>query len=156
MDNASNNGTMMRALQTALKDREIDFDAIDRRIMCFAHIINLCSGRVLLGLGVTNVDEDGASSFESDSDLVPSNPVARARAVVQVLRASGKRRDDFDKVIKDGNREGWFKQGQPSRVVQLKPLQLLRDVCTRWDSVYYMLNRIRQMRPVCLNISHPH
>ncbi|KAI0263897.1 hypothetical protein BGY98DRAFT_905734, partial [Russula aff. rugulosa BPL654] len=31
--------------------------------------------------------------------------------------------------------------------VQLKHLQLLRDVPTRWDSVYHMLHRLRIMRP---------
>ncbi len=145
MDNASNNETMMQALKTTLEHREIDFDAIDRRIMCFAHVINLCSGQVLRG--ATNADEDDAS--ESDVDTVTPNPIARARAAVQVIRASGKRRDEFDKVIKQGNKEGWFKQGRPSQVVELKPLQLLRDVRTRWDSVYHMLRQLRQMRPVC-------
>ena len=154
MDNASNNETMMQALKTTLEHREIDFDAIDRRIMCFAHVINLCSGQVLCG--ATNADKDDASesesdasSSESDVDTVAPNPIARARAAVQVIRASGKRRDEFDKVIKQGNKEGWFKQGRPSQVVELKPLQLLRDVRTRWDSVYHMLRRLRQMRPVC-------
>ena len=151
MDNASNNRTMMQALQIALKDREIDFDAIDRRIMCFAHIINLCSGRV--ALGAAGADEDDDSSPESDDDTVPSNPIARARAVVRALRVSGKRRDEFDRVITKGNQEGWWKQGDPPQVVQLKPLQLLRDVRTRWDSVYQMLHRLRQMRPVSLYTS---
>ena len=155
MDNASNNGSMMQALQIALKDREIqvdDFDALDRRIMCFAHIINLCSGRVLLGIGNLNPDEDD-DSFSDSEDTVSSNPIVHARAVVRVLRASGKRRDEFDKVLEKGNEEGYWKQGDPPRVVKLKPLQLLRDVCTRWDSVYKMLHRLRQMRPVCLNTS---
>ncbi len=31
----------------------------------------------------------------------------------------------------------------------LKELQLLRDVRTRWDSIFLMLNRLREMRPVC-------
>ncbi|KAH9034158.1 hypothetical protein EDB84DRAFT_1269970, partial [Lactarius hengduanensis] len=31
--------------------------------------------------------------------------------------------------------------------VQVQPRQLLCDVCTRWDSVYRMLNRLRDMRP---------
>ncbi|KAH9013041.1 hypothetical protein EDB84DRAFT_1253278, partial [Lactarius hengduanensis] len=31
--------------------------------------------------------------------------------------------------------------------VQVQPLQLLRDVRTRWDLVYCMLNWLREMRP---------
>jgi hypothetical protein len=33
-------------------------------------------------------------------------------------------------------------------VVQVPELQPLRDVKTRWDSVYMMLQRLRQLRPV--------
>jgi hypothetical protein len=35
-------------------------------------------------------------------------------------------------------------------VVQVPNLGLLRDVKMRWDSVYMMLERLRQLRPVCL------
>jgi hypothetical protein len=35
-----------------------------------------------------------------------------------------------------------------SKVVQVKELQLLQSVRTRWDSVYYMLNHLRDMQPV--------
>jgi len=61
---------------------------------------------------------------------------------------SDKRREAFDEVVRDGNRKGWFKAGQPPKAVLLKELQLLRDVRTQWDSVYLMLNRLREMRPV--------
>ena len=149
MDNAMNNAAMMQELETILKTHDIDFDAKDRRIMCFAHIINLCSGRVIRNLTDKIADKDGGSSSESDHDIVPSNPIARARAVVQVIRGSGARRDAFDELIKNGNDGKWFKRGKPPQVVQLKPLQLLRDVPTRWDSVYHMLRRLREMRPVC-------
>jgi hypothetical protein len=152
MDNASNNETMMQALEAILAKREIKFDANDRRIMCFAHVINLCSGRVVRG--ATNnevVDKDGSSS--SDDDTVAPNPIARARAAVRAIRGSGKRRSAFEGVIKNGNASGWFKRGPSSEVVQLKQLQLLRDVRTRWDSVYQMLHRLREMREVCL---YPH
>ena len=54
-------------------------------------------------------------------------------------------RDAFDKVIKNGNDKGWFKGGQPLVVVKIKLLQLLRDMCTQWDSIYLMLNRLREM-----------
>jgi hypothetical protein len=40
------------------------------------------------------------------------------------------RQDVFDEMIKNGNDRGWFKAGQPPKVVKIKPLQLLRDVHT--------------------------
>ncbi len=154
LDNASNNGTMMQALETKLRQRDIDFDADDRRIMCFAHVIDLCSGRVVRAAcdGPDEVeddlDEDDSSS--SDEYTVPPNPIAQARAVVRAIRGSGARRDDFQNIISQGNENEWFKEGKPPKTVKIKALQLVRDVPTRWDSVYRMLNRLREMRPVCL------
>ena len=53
LDYASNNGTFLHELAILLEARDIDFDAIDRRIMCFAHIINTCCQHVIASL--TNV-----------------------------------------------------------------------------------------------------
>src|SRR5277367_4633048 len=57
-------------------------------------------------------------------------------------------RNPCSSLITNGNSKGWFKAGQPLKIVQLKRLQLLRDVWTRWDSEYYMLNRLCELRPV--------
>jgi hypothetical protein len=115
--------------------------------MCFGHVVSLCSGRVILAVtnGVNDVDDDSSSCDES---APASNPIARARTVVRVIRGSGLRRDAFNEVIVNGNARGWFKEGQ--KTIQLKQLQLLRDVHTRWDSIYHMLNRLREMRQVSI------
>lgn len=149
LDNAGNNGTMMRHLETMLGDRDIAFDAVDRKIMCFAHVVDLSSKQVTRNADNT-VDDDGDGSLESDEETAISGPITRGRNVVRVIRGSGMRRDAFEEVIKDGNKRGWFKAGRPLKVVQIKPLQLLRDVRTRWDSIYLMLNRLHEMRPVRL------
>ena len=59
-------------------------------------------------------------------------------------------RDAFDELIVNSNSKGWFKGGQPPETVQLNQLQLLLDVQSRWDSVHLMLNRLCELRPVCL------
>jgi hypothetical protein len=148
MDNASNNETMMQYLETKLRGREIAFDARDRRIMCFAHVVDLCSGRVVSAASGPVDEGNDHSSSDDDTDI--SNPIALARAAVRAIRGSGLRRDEFDEVIKNGNDKGWFKQGRPPKTVKVERRQLLRDVRTRWDSVYRMLNRLREMRPVWL------
>jgi hypothetical protein len=135
MDNAANNKTMMESLATKLQERDMSFDAADRQVMCFAHIIDLASGRVI-------------RAVEDKSASETNNPIGLARTVVRSIRASGLRRDSFDEVVKNGNTKKWFKAGTPPQVVQLKELQLLRQVRTRWDSVYNMVNRLREMRPV--------
>src|SRR5882762_405540 len=47
LDNAANNKTMMHGLSLKLLHRDIDFDADDRRIMCFGHIIDLATKQVV-------------------------------------------------------------------------------------------------------------
>lgn len=137
---------MMETLETKLAARDISFDAHDRRIMCFAHIINLCSKQAI-DAASNDVDGRDGNSFPSD-DTVSSIPIERARAAVRAIRGSGARRDAFDDVIVRGNAEGWFTREESSEIVQIKRLQLLRDVRTRWDSVYHMLERLHEMRPV--------
>ena len=138
----------MKALETMLADRDVSFDAHDRRIMCFAHIINLCSGRVIKAASnMAGMAGDEDSDSSSNDDAVPSNPIEQARAVVRVIRSSGQRRRAFSRNIENGNREGWFTDST-SRIVKVKPLQLLRDVRTRWDSVFHMLTRLLEMHPV--------
>jgi hypothetical protein len=138
MDNAANNKTMMAALERKLKERDIPFDAADRQIMCYAHIINLSSAHIIQE--ITKVDKE-------------ASVVSRSRAVVQAIRSSGKRRDAFQDMIKDGNAKGWFRAGQPPQPIVVKQLELLRHIQTRWDSLYHMLNRLREMRPVLSIIS---
>jgi len=120
---------MMEELEYLLQEREIEFDKLDRRVMCFPHVINICVKHVL----------DKFSNIDLADDACRRNPIALARQIVKVIRASGLRRDKFMSVVKAGNLSGTF---------QLPEYQLLRDVSTRWDSVYYMINRLRVMRPV--------
>jgi len=86
LDNASNNQTMMEALERQLNKRDIPFDAKDCRIMCYAHISNLSSGHVIRAAG----DGEGASEY---------NPIGRACGVVRAIRVSGKCQEAFDEVV---------------------------------------------------------
>jgi hypothetical protein len=138
---------MMEFLETMLRDRDIAFDAVDRRVMCFAHVVDLSSGQVTRNADNT-IGGDMDDSSQSDDETANSGPIGRARNVVRLIRGSGMRREAFEEVIRNGNDRGWFKEGQPPKAVKIKSLQLLRDVRTRWDSVYLMLNRLREMRPV--------
>lgn len=153
LDGASNNGTMLERLAISLKDRDIPFDAEDRRVMCFGHIVDLSSKQViekLTGAAEELEDWDSSSSQDDGSqtyeEALARNPVALARVVVRAIRGSTLRRESFDDIIRIGNEKNWFKNGE--EIIKLKPQQLLRDVRTRWDSVYKMLNRLRELRPV--------
>jgi hypothetical protein len=124
---------MMEELAKLLCGRGVPFDGIDRRIMCFPHVINVCCQHVLkeftnleLAESVDNyVAEEltclpGHQTFE---DAVKRDPVALGRNIVRMLRSSGQRREAFDAFICDGNEKGYFEHNVPQ-------LQLLRDVKT--------------------------
>ena len=144
----------MQELDQLIQSCKIPFDTQDRKIMCYSHVIDLSRGRIVDGLSRVNTRSD-TSDWDADelpslieptyTDAIARDTISHARTVVRVIRGSGMRRDAFDDVITNGNSKGWFKAGQPLKVVQLKRLQLLRDVQTRWDSEYYMLNRLRDL-----------
>ena len=81
------------------------------------------------------------------------DPVGRARRVVRLLRVSDQRREGFRTFIEDGNERGWFTMKNDDGMhipVKVPVLQPLRDVKTRWDSVYMMLRRLQELCPVSL------
>jgi hypothetical protein len=92
--------------------------------MCFAHVIDLCSGQVTRNAS-NMVDGDGDESSQSDNETAGSGPIACGRNTVQVIRGSETCQDAFEDVIKNGNDKGWFKAGQPRTVVKIKALELL-------------------------------
>jgi len=156
LDNAANNNTFVAALEGLLKARDIDFCAVENRIMCFAHIINICCQHLVEGFTNTAlVDpvetfvaaerprEPGAQTFE---EAVKRDPIALGRVVVRKIRSSGQRREHFKSIIVEGNSKAHFTHPD-GRAIMVPILQLLRDVKTRWDSIYYMINRLRIMRP---------
>jgi hypothetical protein len=91
------------------------------------------------------------------------DPLRRARRVIRLLRSSDTHRAGLRKLIIDGNKSAIFTMKDPEQTqpgqpragdkripVSVPDLELLRDVKTRWDSVYLMLRRLRQLRPVSL------
>jgi hypothetical protein len=70
MDNASNNKTALEEVEARLMHRDIDFDAVDRSVSCFGHVIELCSKRVVST--ASGEADDGDHSLSSDDDMVPS------------------------------------------------------------------------------------
>src|ERR1700678_2130457 len=96
MDNAANNETMMKSLEGRLAAREIPFDAAERKIMCYGHIINLSSGRVVRGVtAAVNYGDDSESDDPSptggEAASAASDPIVLARAVVRSIQGSGQR-----------------------------------------------------------------
>ena len=74
-------------------------------------------------------------------------PLTRCQRIVRLFRSSNEHRTGFQKIIERGNKHGWWTKRVNDKVVvvNLPQLQLLRDVKTRWDSVYMMLQRLREL-----------
>lgn len=81
---------------------------------------------------------------ESPDDLNPEawlvgislDPLKHVRRLVRFLRSSDQRKEEFKQFIITGNAGKWFGEKETDQVPVLEPL---RDVKTRWDSVYLML-----------------
>ena len=148
---------MMEHLQKLLETRELPlgFVAKDRRIMCFPHIINICVQHIVEEFSAPDLEkianawvdcfDDNVVDKEKYLEAVEKNPVALGRDIVRIIRASGLGRDEFDKIIVTGNLQQWFKSPSGT-VIQIPEVQLLRDVRTRWDSIFYMLNCLLALR----------
>jgi hypothetical protein len=96
-------------------------------------------------------DDGGDFRLQAWFEGIKRDPLNRARRIIHFLRSSDTRRTDFHQFIEDGNQQKWFytrNEHGKSELTMVPQLQLLRDVKTRWDSVYLMLQRLRVLRPV--------
>jgi hypothetical protein len=98
-----------------------------------------------------NSDEPKLADIHDSADWsegIKRDPLGRARKLVRFLRSSDGRRTELRNVIKAGNAAKLFKvtgdNGERIPVI-VDELHLLRDVKTRWDSVYMMLKRLREL-----------
>jgi len=130
----------MEALAKKLEDHDVPFNVKDHQIMCYTHVINLSSGRVICAV-------------DCEDTPLESNPISLGHEVVQAIQVSGQHGEVFDDTITTGNQKNWYKTGQPPEPAKLKHLQLLQDVHSQWDLVYYLLNRLCEMRPVFVSLS---
>ena len=104
-------------------------------------------------------DDDNNDNDDNDDDKtlrkrwilgLKRDPLTRARKLIRFLRSSDQRREGLQTFIRDGNKHGWFTEEVNGERTEapVPEAQLLRDVRTRWDSVYLMLRRLRELRPV--------
>lgn len=141
MDNAANNIVAMRELAKLLEEREIQFDPIERHIPCFPHIINICVTHTIKAYSKADFSSVTATWVGASNDCtmvvdkdeyvkaLRMDPIALARDVVRIIRASGQRRKGFSDTIINGNANQWY-TGNTTKVPEQ---ELLRDVKTRWD-----------------------
>ena len=107
------------------------------------------------GLGCDTKDLELGDCYDGGEHpwlaCIKRDPLQRAWRIIRLLRSSDQRREGFRAFIRDGNERNWFTAKDSDgkcAPVQVPELQPLRDVKMRWDSVYMMLQRLRELRPV--------
>jgi hypothetical protein len=146
MDSVSNNVTMMTHLTILLESGGINFDPCDCQVACYTHCIDLAF-KVAIG-PLPNKD-----MLQDNDEATLQHPITLACMVVQTIQGSNLHQEEFNEVITQGNLKQQFKSVD-GEVITVKPLQLLRNVRTRWDLCYCMLERLQVLCPVCAVLSY--
>jgi hypothetical protein len=144
----------MVELEGLLQEQGVIFSSTDNRIRCFPHIINICSTHVIKSFtDIDLVDEaefdmqgpPGNAATQTYKEAAKRDPIVLCHATVRAICASGVRCDQFQNIITNGNKNGWFTSKETIKVPEV---QLLHGVKTWWDSVYKMIHRFRELRPI--------
>lgn len=137
-DNATNMDSMFNCLDVYCADEGITFSSENQRVRCLAHIINLAAQiilKALHGMGPEN-EQDILQDFINETSL---GVIAKLRKLVVKIRASPLRRERFC---------------QQCKAVNVKELQLIPDIKTRWNSTYDMIERaifLREVKRIYIN-----
>jgi len=138
----------MKAFEALMCTWDVPFDHNNNHIMCFPHIINICTTHT-----IESLTDPALADEQTDFDAIPflggmeqdyrqaveCNPIALCHCIVRAIHASGKHCNDFQEIICTGNEKGWF---------DLPELQLLHDVKTHWDSMFLMIRHFCTLQPV--------
>ena len=120
------------------------------------HILNICTKHVVdeySDVDLSAVGEAWVNSLDDISDkdtyvkAFRRDPIALGHDIVRLVRSSSLRRKGFASTIRTGNQMNWFTDDDGD-TMQLPILELLRDVKSHWDSIYYMINHLRTLRQV--------
>ncbi|KAF8158578.1 hypothetical protein B0H34DRAFT_656656 [Crassisporium funariophilum] len=120
-------------------------EASNQCYRCFPHVINIV---VKAGLKVLTQDQDNTlfNNFEDyyDNEFMYGefgsplqDIVGSIRRYVTACRSSGQCREQFEAILKEGNKAG----GWGNTNEQLRNMGLLKDVDTRWSATFNMLDR---------------
>lgn len=150
MDNASNNDTFINEYYKL--NQPLVANAMTYYIRCFPHIINIVCQTTIKALD-TNASDDDAENANNDiaNDQVPTGLLAKVRALIRTIRASGQHQAALTGTIEQGNVLKWW-SNLKGETIEIKPRRLLLDVRTRWDSTFQMLCRFYDLKQVCRHL----
>ncbi|KAG9226778.1 hypothetical protein CCMSSC00406_0009676 [Pleurotus cornucopiae] len=168
MDNASNNNTLMEALEAHHHAEGFIFNANHARLWCIPHTVHLAALKLLEGIGaisksestqaagrggnyqttVSAEEDDNSAVFmetmddENEDSADISGSVTRLRKIIRSVRSSPQRRKAWLEDV------GLALRHDPSITGSTLPLMLILDVKTRWSSTHQMLRRALQYKDI--------
>ena len=152
LDNASSNDTCVREILKALN---IEDTVEHRRLRCLGHIINLAAKAFFFGSGSESksFEKDVKNTQESREEKKEreiwrkKGPIGKLHNVVMYILDSPQRIDEFEEKVK-GEIERQQRETAPpgededeDDEVLKRPLMVIRDNATRWNSVFSMITR---------------
>ncbi|KAI0363254.1 hypothetical protein BV20DRAFT_958674 [Pilatotrama ljubarskyi] len=155
---------MLDDLKRLLNEKSIRFHRTGNRLRCFPHVVNISvqHGLRALGCGSKKSDIDlqlgeagrASGNAESDADDPPAHPRSlfpAARSLIAKARQSGLHREEFAQILEECIKNQTFGEG-----VEPSGKQLLRDVDTRWSSIFLMIDRLLSLYPAVQLLMQKH
>ncbi|CCG85092.1 protein of unknown function [Taphrina deformans PYCC 5710] len=140
-DNASDNRVMAATLSQLLNADGISWSATENHLACMAHIINLAAKQFLTTLKAEAPSRNETYAIEGLADELELQ-----KSHVSGVAATLWRVRSFVKYIcSSPRREASFEDAR-LYVAQKPVLKLIKDVTTRWNSTYYMVERILRLQ----------
>jgi len=140
LDNASNNDTALHHIAQHLKDLDITFDPIQRRLRCFGHIINLVVKSFLWGSDAEVFEAQISTYHDLQQETAEleawrrKGPLGKLHNVISWISRSPQRRERFQAEVRK------------SLGPNTKAVSLIRSNTTRWGSDYDSLLRAFELR----------
>lgn len=148
----------MKELQELLVGREVAFDHLKNRVMCFPHIVNICTCHIVAAstkVGKKYIESNGLDGDEGDEFDSADDPIRRVANFVRYIRSSHSRKDAFARLVKlciDDDPDLNKKHPEIQERKDGQTLELRLHVKTRWDSVYLMIRRFRFLKKVSTRV----
>lgn len=136
-DNASNNTTFLKALEDTCNKKEINFDHKKNSIRCLVHIINLTVQEILRYIKADDAQEEDEILElilqEERENHFNVEIIPRLRRLIVKLRSSPQWKEKF---------------ARRCEFYSKSTTNLILDVRTRWNSTFFMLDRVLNLRDV--------
>ncbi|GES85086.1 zinc finger BED domain-containing protein DAYSLEEPER-like [Rhizophagus clarus] len=137
-DNAFNMDKMFNKFEYICNYEGIKFDADNQRVRCLAHIINLAVQNILKALKGEAPENENEILQENVSIGSILGVVTKLRILITKIRASPQRKERFKRQCV---------------ALNVKSLELIPDIRTRWNSTFYMIKRAFCLREPLHNLA---